>query len=99
LSTRPFGNIFDPSPSNAVKGRKELVLKGDLMQIQIEGQEISYKDLPDLRVKLTGVLAKITQEREAHDSESSRLGRQEKKIRKFLGEDGAPVPVKGAAHE
>jgi hypothetical protein len=69
------------------------------MQIQIEGQEITYKDLPDLREKLTGVLANITQEREAHDSESMRLGRQEKKIRKFLGDDAAPASPQGAAHE
>ena len=69
------------------------------MQMQIEGQEITYKDLPDLREKLTGVLVKITQEREAHDSESMRLGRQEKKIRKFLGDDAAPASPKGAAHE
>ena len=69
------------------------------MQMQIEGQEITYKDLPDLREKLTGVLVKISQEREAHDTESARLGRQEKKIRKFLGDDAAPASPNGAAHD
>jgi hypothetical protein len=80
-----------------VKGRKNLMAKGDLMQMQIEGQEITYKDLPDLRGKLTDLLAKITQEREGHENESSRLGSQVKKIRKFLGEDAAPESAKGSS--
>lgn len=75
------------------------------MQMQIEGQEITYKDLPDLREKLTGLLAQIAEERAAHDTESARLARQEKKLRKFLGDDAAPGPEradavgKGAGHE
>jgi hypothetical protein len=93
----PDGNIFDPSPSNAVKGRKNLLVKGDFMQMQIEGQEITYKDLPDLRGKLTDLLATIAQEREAHNHESARLGRQEKKIRKFLGDDSPSPAVKASA--
>ena len=56
------------------------------MQMEIEGQEIVYKDLPDLQGKITGLLAKLTQEREAHDQEAKRLRRQEKKLRAFLGD-------------
>ena len=93
------GNISDTSESNAVKGSQQPVAKGDLMQMQIDGEEITYKNLPELRGKLAELLAKITQERQAHDAESSRLARQEKKIRKVLGDDAAPAPAKGAAHE
>jgi len=62
------------------------------MQMEIEGQEIIYKDLPDLREKLTSLLGKTAQEYELHEREAKRLRRQEKKLRVFLGDSGtAPV--------
>ncbi len=82
------------------------------MQMEIEGQEVVYKDLPDLQGKLTGLLDKITQERVLHDQEAKRLRHQEKKLRAFLGNSGtmpvattdrdsdpADVAGKGGAHE
>ena len=78
------------------------------MQIEIEGQEIIYKDLPELREKLTSLLGKTAQERELHEREGKRLRHQEKKIRAFLGDSGAaPASAdvktesadKGAGHE
>ena len=62
------------------------------MQMEIDGQEIVYKDLPDLREKVAGLLDKIAQDREVHDREAKRLRRQEKKLRAFLG-DSAAVPA------
>ena len=78
------------------------------MQMEIEGQEITYKDLPDLREKLTSLLGKTAQERELHEREGKRLRHQEKKLRAFLGDSGtAPAAAevkadsasKGAGHE
>ena len=62
------------------------------MQMEIEGQEIVYRDLPDLREKVAGLLDKIAQDREVHDREAKRLRHQEKKLRAFLG-DSASIPV------
>ena len=64
------------------------------MQMEIEGQEITYKDLPELREKLTNLLDKTAQERELHEREAKRLRRQEKKLRAFLGDSGT-VPAAG----
>ena len=81
------------------------------MQMQLEGQEIVYKDLPDLKDKLTALVAKMTAERESHEQEAKRLRRQEKKLRAFLGEstesqpaisesmERQEAPANGAAHE
>jgi len=62
------------------------------MQMEIEGQEITYKDLPELREKLTSLLAKAAEGRELHEREAKRFRQQEKKLRAFLGDSGA-VPV------
>jgi len=81
------------------------------MQMEIEGQEIVYKDLSDLRDKLTNLVGKTAQEREVHEQEAKRLRHMEKKLRLFLGgspaaeaavhgsSDRTEALSKGAAHE
>jgi len=55
------------------------------MQMEIEGQEIVYKDLSDLRDKLTNLVGKTAQEREVHEQEAKRLRHMEKKTPPFPG--------------
>jgi len=60
-----------------------------MLNMEIAGQKIVYKDLADLRAKLTDLLQTLIQEREAHDRESRRLRREEKYIRTMLGDSAA----------
>ena len=53
------------------------------MQMQIEGQEITYKDLPDLREKLPASWSRSRRSARRMTANRARLGRQEKKIRSF----------------
>jgi hypothetical protein len=60
-----------------------------MQTIEMAGQKIIYKDLADLRGKLTGLLGEVREDRELHDRESKRLRQEEKGIQKMLGTDGA----------
>ena len=60
-----------------------------MQTIEMAGQKIVYKDLADLRGKLTGLLGKVREDREVHDRESKGLRQEEKNIQKILGSDGA----------
>jgi hypothetical protein len=57
-----------------------------MLNMEVAGEAIAYKDLTDLRAKLIGLLQTKRQERQTHDQESARLRRDEKNILKFLGE-------------
>jgi len=58
-----------------------------MISMQLAGQTIVYKDLADLRGKLTELLQKSRQDREIHDRESKRLRQEEKSLLKMLGSD------------
>ena len=58
-----------------------------MLQMEIAGQKIDYKDLTDLRVKLLDLLKKARLDREVHDRESQQLRLREKSIQKLLGSD------------
>ena len=60
-----------------------------MQTIEMAGQKVVYRDLADLRGKLTELLQKSRQDREIHDRESKRLRQDEKNILKMLGSDGA----------
>ena len=60
-----------------------------MQTIEMAGQKVVYRDLADLRGKLTELLQKSRQDREIHDRESKRLRQDEKSIQKMLGSDGA----------
>ncbi len=60
-----------------------------MQTIEMAGQKIVYKDLADLRGKLTELLGKVREDREVHDRESKRLRLEEKNIQKMLGSDGS----------
>ena len=60
-----------------------------MQTIEMAGQKIIYRDLADLRGKLTGLLGKVREDRELHDGESKRLRQEEKSIQKMLGTDDA----------
>ena len=60
-----------------------------MISMQLAGQTIVYKDLVDLRGKLTELLQKSRQDREIHDRESKRLRQEEKSLLKMLGSDAS----------
>ena len=59
-----------------------------MISMELAGQKIVYRDLADLRGKLTGMLQKVREDREIHDREAKRLRQEEKSILKMLGSDG-----------
>jgi hypothetical protein len=64
-----------------------------VLQFELAGQKIEYKDLPDLRAKLLNLLKKVRQDREMHDRESRQLIISEKSIQKLLGTGAASAPT------
>ena len=60
-----------------------------MQTIEMAGQKVVYRDLADLRGKLTELLQKSRQDREIHDRESKRLRQEEKSLLKMLGSDAA----------
>ena len=53
--------------------------------MDIEGINISYKDVSDLNQKVKAVLSKIQRRRESMQTEFSAIRKKERSLKKFLG--------------
>lgn len=69
------------------------------MLTDFEGFKIAYKDIWDLQTKLTSALGTLQEERQTHESHLSRIRKQEKAIKAFLGQSAAlpNTPLKEAS--